>query len=866
MSPVKNKSKIALIDCGKNRRLDSASFKRLKKEVQPKILSKLEEASDDAINNRNDIYLLATLPKSEEHYKFFFKLRKLGCNSPIIFLVNEDILELAGVFTPEERAKLAHLFRKNTMRLNAKPSVDSLEIKDINKGGFLQAIERAAEATIFRKVSKEALSFRAVFESLSIMFYIQSWEPALQTFNYEYLSPAFEYLGYDLEEFYSDSMLLDKLMPLADYEMMVEVSEGTEEERLPQTEVTTEYRVIKKDGDIRWWQDHGKGVFDENGNRLKWLGVITDITDRKNIELELKESEKKHRDLIENAHDIIYKTDGVGNIISINQAVEKIIGYTVEEALKLNVKDIVATDKEGWTEEQIRKNYRRRNPKNYVIDIRDKWGNEKSLEISSRIVRENGVVKEVDCIARNVTSRKEYEKKLKYRAHHDSLTGLPNRKHFMKYLTRAINRRKEEESYTFAVLFIDLDRFKIVNDGLGHHIGDKLLTKISETLKTCVRPTDVIARLGGDEFTILAEIKTIDQATSIAERIKEVISVPFQIEGHEVFSSASVGIIISDEIERNEDEFLRDADSAMYYAKGRGKARYEIFDQEMLAQNRSVLELENDLRNALKKNEFIVHYQPIISLVSGEVLEMEALIRWEHPTKGLVHPGDFITIAEETGLIVEIGEWILEEACQQTKIWQQEFPEHKELSISVNLSTKQLMNRNLLPKLKEILDHTKLDSPCLKLEITESAIMENSDTALQAIKDIISTGVSFSCDDFGTGYSSLSYLHKFPFERIKIDRSFIGTIGKIPISEEIIRTILVLGENLSLEVVAEGIETEGQLQKMCSLGCQLGQGYFLAKPSENKDITNLLKSGLQLETPINRILPAEVEIQNKLLT
>ena len=333
--------------------------------------------------------------------------------------------------------------------------------------------------------------------------------------------------------------------------------------------------------------------------------------------------------------------------------------------------------------------------------------------------------------------------------------------------------------------------FKIINDSLGHLIGDKLLVAIAERIKASLRPGDVVARMGGDEFTILIHsVGETSDATTVAERIQARLSKPFRLDNYEVFSSASIGIIISDNTQRTPEEFLRDADSAMYRAKETGKARYEIFDDEMHVRNMNLLQVETDLRKAIERREFLVYYQPIVNNQTGEIKELEALIRWQHPEYGLVAPDEFINVAEETGLIIPIGEWVLEEACRQTKLWQTTIPQLKDLSISVNLSAKQLMHPSLIEQIWGILHKTGLDMSYLKLEVTESTVMENGDVALHVLNELSAIGINFSTDDFGTGYSSLSYLHKYPFKRLKVDRSFTGKMDTDTKSEDIIRTIL----------------------------------------------------------------------------
>ena len=442
----------------------------------------------------------------------------------------------------------------------------------------------------------------------------------------------------------------------------------------------------------------------------------------------------------------------------------------------------------------------------------------------------------------DITERNRAEEKLRHYALHDTLTNLPNRVQFMNDLKEAVDRSRGNSYARFAVLFLDLDRFKVINDSLGHAVGDKLLIAIADRLKSCVRPGDVVARLGGDEFTILLNRSgDTEEVARVAERLQARISEPFKIDNYEVFTSASIGIIVSGTTTRLPEDFLRDADTAMYRAKESGKARYEIFDREMHVRNMNLLRVETDLRHAVERNEFEVLYQPIVNLSTGQVPEFEALIRWRHPHRGLVNPNEFIHVAEETGLIIPIGKWIIEESCRQIAEWQRRFA--IPLSVSVNLSAKQLMHPNLTRQVKDILFDTGLDASQLKLEVTESTVMEHSDRSLKVLCELDALGVNLSTDDFGTGYSSLSYLQRFPFERLKIDRSFINVMDKDEKSRAIVKTILMLGENLRLEVVAEGIETASQLDGLRSLGCKLGQGYLFSRPIDNETAEAFLEGG-----------------------
>jgi diguanylate cyclase (GGDEF)-like protein len=419
----------------------------------------------------------------------------------------------------------------------------------------------------------------------------------------------------------------------------------------------------------------------------------------------------------------------------------------------------------------------------------------------------------------------------RHAAFHDALTRLPNRALLAENLKFVIERARNHEDYQFAVLFLDLDRFKNVNDSLGHPIGDQLLIAMARRLESCIREVDMVARLGGDEFAILLDgIPSQAEATNMARRIQEKLLSPFNLSGHEVFTSTSIGISVSSTGYDHPENMLRDADTAMYRAKAQGKACYEVFDKGMHTHAVYVLQMENDLRRAIDREELRVYYQPIVSLENGNLAGFEALIRWQHPERGFINPSDFIPLAEDTGLIVPLGLWILKRACQQLCKWQWQSPANRSLFMSVNLSGKQVAQPSLVADIREILEETHVEARHLKLEITESAVMENAEMAARILNRLKELGVQLSIDDFGTGYSSLSYLHRFPVNTLKIDRSFVGRIGEAAENIEIVRTVVSLAENMGMEVVAEGVETLSQLMQLRKLKCQYGQGYLFSRP------------------------------------
>jgi diguanylate cyclase (GGDEF)-like protein len=459
-------------------------------------------------------------------------------------------------------------------------------------------------------------------------------------------------------------------------------------------------------------------------------------------------------------------------------------------------------------------------------------------EQAERHVQElNAYIAEQERISRVLEETKEH---FRHAAFHDSLTGLPNRAMFTELLKAEIESSKRRDSHMFAVLFLDLDRFKNINDSLGHTHGDLLLVAFAERLERALRPVDTLARFGGDEFAILLSgMSDATDAVRVAQRIQEELSQPFVLDKNSAFATASIGIALSSSGYDRPEDILRDADTAMYRAKENGKARYEVFDHAMHARAVSRLQLESDLRQAVEQKEFCVYYQPIVSLATGRLAGFEALVRWNHPRRGLVSPVDFIPVAEETGLIVPIGEWVLQEACEHIRACQLAFPAHRSLSLSVNLSARQVAQSDLLERIKEALETSRLSPHCLKLEITESVVMENAEAAALMFKQLRALGVQLSIDDFGTGYSSLSYLHRFPLNYLKIDRSFVTRLTTDN-DNAIVRTISTLARNLGMEVIAEGIETEEQYQQLKMLGCEYGQGFLFSHPVNNQGVLHLL--------------------------
>jgi len=450
-------------------------------------------------------------------------------------------------------------------------------------------------------------------------------------------------------------------------------------------------------------------------------------------------------------------------------------------------------------------------------------------------------------VSRDISQRKQFEEQLEQQAFFDPLTRLPNRALFMNRLQHLFQRTKRAEggARLFAVLYLDVDRFKGINDGLGHQAGDDLLKEVARRLEKCVRPSDTLARLGGDEFTALLEdISTEIDATRVAERINKELAQPFFLHDHEVFATVSVGIALSSSQYDRPEDMLRDADTAMYRAKANGRSRHQVFDVDMHQRAVSLLRLETDLRRAIERQELVAYYQPIVDLETKALRGFEALARWKHPTRGLIMPDVFIPVAEETGQIAAIGDWMLAEACRQMRVWQDRHPRNPPLHISVNVSTRQLAHANVPEQVERILNETGLHPSSLTLEITESALMQNLTTSAAVIQKLNAMAIRLHIDDFGTGYSSLSYLQNFPIHTLKVDKSFVTRMGDAPKQGEIVRAIVSLAQNLGMEVTAEGVETADQAQTLQSLNCTSAQGYLFSRPVPADEAERIIVDGL----------------------
>lgn len=573
------------------------------------------------------------------------------------------------------------------------------------------------------------------------------------------------------------------------------------------------------------------------------LSINRDITERKRGDAALRESEYKMRTLLDSMSEGLIQVDKYKIIEFVNDRFCEMTEYDRKELLGSNMSDLlIFDDEEKDSFNRVNDNNLKGDTRQYELKLKKKSGESLYVIVGDAPVfnAEREIIGTMGVFT-DITERKQIEEQMVHDAFHDALTGLANRKLFMEHLRMSLHKIKRESSKVFAVLFLDFDRFKVINDSLGHTEGDKLLIAIAGRLEFILRPGDLVARLGGDEFTILlSEINSPDDALFVAERIQQEMKHPFDLGGSEIVTSASIGIAYGSNEYAHAEEILRDADIAMYRAKAKGKACYQIFDQSMHEEVRNKLHIEREMRQALEQEEFQLYYQPIVDLDTGDLSGFESLIRWQHPIRGMVPPGDFIPIAEENNMILPLGKWILYESCRQMRAWQKESISAWNLMVSVNLSGKQFVQPDLVEQVADVLAETGLPPRCLKLEITESYLMENSELAVKTVTKLRELGLQLSLDDFGTGYSSLSYLHSLPVSYLKIDRSFVSRMMSSKKNSEMVQTIIRLAQNLRMKVIAEGIENNEQMAHLQILNCQYGQGYFFSKPLPSNDAQLLI--------------------------
>ncbi|HVL64180.1 MAG TPA: EAL domain-containing protein [Actinomycetota bacterium] len=563
--------------------------------------------------------------------------------------------------------------------------------------------------------------------------------------------------------------------------------------------------------------------------------------------------------LVEHSSDVITVIDRDGRIRFQSPSITRVLGFGQRDLLGTDSLDLVHPDDRPRVSSIIRKAMKESDAVAvFECRLRATDGTWRHCEISLKSRLRDPDLQGVVLNTRDVTERKLLEEKLAHQAFHDALTDLPNRELFRDRVDHALERGRRLSDTAIGVLFMDLDDFKTINDSLGHAAGDRLLVAVAQRLKEQLRGSDTAARLGGDEFALLLEdMKEPKDAEIVAERVLQAMRAPFDVEGQDVYVHPSIGVALGDAATESADDLLRDADVAMYRAKASGKGCYTMFEQSMYASLLERLDLEADLRRAVSRNEFVVYYQPTVKLQTSMISGMEALVRWEHPERGLVFPGDFIHLAEDTGLIVDIGRQVLREACQKAREWQVEHPNLPPLTMSVNLSAKQLQHPGLVADVVGAIDDSGLDPACLILEITESVLMQFTDVVSSTLDELKELGVRLAIDDFGTGYSSLARLQRLPVDILKIDRSFIAGLESGSQDWAVARAIIELGQSLRLETVAEGIELAEQLVHLQSLQCDRCQGFYFAKPLDPETMGRLLRRADQGQDWIGEELARE---------
>jgi diguanylate cyclase (GGDEF)-like protein/PAS domain S-box-containing protein len=704
---------------------------------------------------------------------------------------------------------------------------------------------------------------------------------------WRYVSPQVEeILGYTPEEFVRDRGLWARLLHPDDRDRALAVE--TEEQLGRRNSAPIAYRMFRRDGEVVWMQDEAVLEADEDGVPI-WHGVLYDVSERKRAEGELQRSLSQQavvarlgeralqnsdpQELMEVATGLIQKVEGIdsaciweldrdGRRLNLRAGLEEAAigaGRRVSAARDSHAGAALDTGTHAvvadWEQETrhtmppVLRAFGTASSLAVVIDGKNRPFGVLDVHATERhrfSAKDVPFVQAAANVLADAIERHNADQALRYRVLHDALTGLPNRLSFVDSLGDSLAKAAISGS-PVGILFLDLDHFKLINDSLGHHAGDALLRAVAPRLRSHLRPGDIVARFGGDEFGVLIDrLADEGEAMAIADRVAAAFAQPFAIDAVEHFVSASIGVAVaggSGGRPVNAELLIRDADAAMYRAKEGGRSRCVLFDAEMRAAAMQRLEIERDLRQALDRDELALYYQPVVNLRSGEINGLEALVRWRHPERGMLDPGEFVSVAEDSGLIEPIGRWVQERACRQALTWQQLRPDARPLDVAVNLSARQAAHRDLPSTIEEVLARTGLDPVHLRLEFTESVLIDESATAISSLQALNELGVRLVLDDFGTGYSSLAYLHRFPFDALKIDRSFVEALGIEQEATAIVEAIIGMARGLSLEVIAEGVESEVQLFELQRLGCDYAQGHLFHAAMPEREVSRLIAEG-----------------------
>jgi len=602
-----------------------------------------------------------------------------------------------------------------------------------------------------------------------------------------------------------------------------------------------ESQVRTKNGEVIWITENARAVYGGDGRISHYEGTVMDITESKRTENDLEVQRAYFSQLFDNSPQAIVIIDTRRNVVNCNRGFEKLFGYRAVDIMGFGMRALIVPEGLQAECENLRNAILGGETVQCETSRRHRNGTLIPVDMIGFPVRVGGSINGIIYIYQDVSERKSFEAQITHQAFHDALTGLPNRTLFGERLERALKRSRRRPELFFAVLMIDLNKFKAVNDSLGHPAGDQLLIEVGKRLLCCVRAVDTVARLGGDEFAIILEDFTQKkELLKTVRRMHIVLCESFSIQGTDVSPGASIGIVPKIAEYGSAEDVLRDADIAMYRAKQQGKGMV-LFDRRMHQELVESINLETELREALAENRLILHYQPIVTVADERLEGFEALVRWDHPMRGMVPPDRFIPLAEETGLIVDLGKWVIAEACRNLKIWQDTLNPVRDLTMSVNVSCRQFNKPGLVEHVTDVLRQYDLDPSCLKIEVTESVLMHDVSRSIGELKRLRNLGVQIAIDDFGTGYSSLSYLQRMPIDHLKIDRSFISGSEGIRENDQIVKSIISLARSLGIGVIAEGVENQQQLDRLRALHCDKAQGFMFSRPVDERKAMELIR-------------------------